>query len=112
MSYADQRIDRASNAFAAISVTGLDETAIVSAWKRGQGAEAAESREYIAAGTFGKRADAERLAAVLSRVGKTRIDADPDSFSVVLTPKDATSLDDLAELAWEAGAGSAFVVRD
>lgn len=116
LSYADERIAGAARAFAAIdpAMTAAD---VVASWKRlNAGApgscEDAGTGEYVAAGTFADRAAAEALAARLSRFGSASVEADADSFSVVLTADGRNGTDELAELAWENGAPDAFVVRD
>lgn len=116
MSYADERIAGAAQAFAALDRSGLTTDAVVASWKRlnGKGARAAvpAGGEYIAAATFAARAQADALAARLAAFGRAAVAADGDSYSVILSADGRNDIDRLAELAWANGAPDAFVVRD
>jgi len=108
MSYADERIASATQAFGALDASTLDPDAIVASWKRLNGGAA----EYVAAATFTSESEAQALATRLSDFGRATIEADGDAYSVILVPDGRFDTDRMAELAWENGAPDAFVIRD
>jgi rare lipoprotein A len=116
MSYADERIDTATRAFAALDRSGLTPEAVLASWKRlnGKGDRAVSEAavEYVAAGTFLKKADAAALAARLSAFGKVAVEADGGTWSVTLSSDGRNDVDRLARLAWDNGAPDAFMVRN
>jgi rare lipoprotein A len=115
MSYADERIDTATRAFAALDRSGLTSEAVLASWKRlnGKGDRAEQAAaEYVAAGTFLRKADAEALAARLAAFGKVAVEADGGTWSVTLASDGRNDVDQLAQLAWANGAPDAFMVRD
>jgi len=116
MSYADERIAAATNAFSALGRAGLTEEAVLASWKRSNSGDDRASSQpqgaYVAAGTFRARAQADALAARLSAFGRISIAADGDSYSVQLSADGRNDLDTLARLAWSNGAPDAFIVRD
>jgi rare lipoprotein A len=111
LSYADERIATATAAFKALDRSQMTPADIVASWKRANAAAAGdETTQYVAAGTFADRRQAEALAAKLSLFGKATVEADADSYSVVLSADGRNDIDRLAELAWENGAPDAFIV--
>lgn len=111
LSYADDRVASAVQALSTLDVSDMSADDVVASWKRQNGA-AAKPGEYVAAGTFASRREAETLAGRLAAFGKVRIEADADSHSVVVSSDGRHGIDRLAELAWQNGAPDAFVVHD
>ena len=122
MSYADERIDTATRAFASLDRSGLTEAAVLASWKRLNGTgdraapqvagEGTAAQEYVAAGTFPRKADAAALAARLAAFGHVAVVAGGGSWSVTLWSDGRNDVDRLAQLAWTNGAPDAFMVRD
>ncbi|WP_287370094.1 septal ring lytic transglycosylase RlpA family protein, partial [Mesorhizobium sp.] len=115
LSYADERVQRASNVFAALDGAGMSPAEILRSWKR-QTPPAASATSYIAAGSFEDAAEAQRVAARLSSFGKTEIERSEfegkDWYSVNLYPDGHGSLDEMLQAAWSHGAPDALVVRN
>ncbi|RUV30567.1 MULTISPECIES: septal ring lytic transglycosylase RlpA family protein [unclassified Mesorhizobium] len=115
LSYADERVQRASNVFAALDGAGMSPAEILRSWKR-QTPPAASATSYIAAGSFEDTAEAQRVAARLSSFGKTEIERSEfegkDWYSVNLYPDGHGSLDEMLQAAWSHGAPDALVVRN
>lgn len=116
MSYADERIDAAARAFAALDGSGLTPGAVLASWKRlngtGDPVMPEADAEYVAAGTFRERAAAMALAARLAAFGEVAVEADGGTWSVTLASDGRNDVDRLARLAWENGAPDAFMVRN
>lgn len=115
LSYADERVVAASQAFSALDASsGLSPDAIVASWKRMKGtADVGQGEgDYVAAGTFGTRDEAGALATRLAAFGRVSIEADAGSFSVVLATDGRGDIDELVRHAWENGAPDAFIVHD
>ena len=115
LSYADERVASAAQAFAAFGAPEMKADDIVASWKRLNGDNQTPdeaSGEYVAAATLTSRSEAEALAVRLSAFGRVTIESDADSYSVRLSADGRNGIDRLAELAWENGAPDAFVVRD
>ena len=76
----------------------------------------AGSAEYVAAGTFAERAEADRIAASLDGIGRISIEKSEDAtgiwYSVAIHSDGRHSLDDILQAAWDNGAGDALVVHD
>ncbi|RWF77297.1 MAG: septal ring lytic transglycosylase RlpA family protein [Mesorhizobium sp.] len=115
LSYADERVQRASNVFAALDGAGMSPAEILRSWKR-QTPPAASATSYIAAGSFEDAAEAQRVAARLSSFGKSEIERSEfegkDWYSVNLYPDGHGSLDEMLQAAWSHGAPDALVVRN
>ncbi|UVK36968.1 septal ring lytic transglycosylase RlpA family protein [Mesorhizobium sp. AR10] len=115
LSYADDRVHRASDVFAALGGDGMSPADVLQSWKR-QAPSAGSPTEYVAAGSFEDAAEAKRVAAELSGFGKTEIQRSAldgkDWYSVNLYPDGHGSLDDLLQAAWSHGAPDALVVRN
>lgn len=115
LSYADERVQRASNVFAALDGAGMSPAEILRSWKR-QAPPAASPTDYIAAGSYEDAAEAQRVAAQLSSFGKTEIQRSEfegkDWSSVNLYPDGDGSLDEMLQAAWSHGAPDALVVRN
>ncbi|MER8546962.1 septal ring lytic transglycosylase RlpA family protein [Mesorhizobium sp. M0684] len=115
LSYADERVQRASNAFAGLDRTGMSSAELLQSWKR-QAPPAGSPTAYVAAGSFENAAEAERVAAQLSSFGKTEIQrSEPegkDWYSVNLFANGRGSLDEMLQAAWSHGAPDALAVRN
>lgn len=118
LSYADERVKRASDPFAAFDGNALDGERIVSSWKK-QSAVTAGSMSggaFVAAGTFSTEAEADSVADGLSALGRASLEKSSfdgrDWFTVNLYADGRASLDELLSAAWAHGAPDAMVVRD
>jgi rare lipoprotein A len=115
LSYADERVERASNAFAALGGDGMSPADLLQSWKR-QSPSAGSPTDYVAAGSFEDAADAKRVAAQLAAFGKIEIQRSEldgeDWYSVNLYPDGHRNLDDLLQAAWSHGAPDALAVRN
>jgi len=113
MSYADQRVAAAASPFEAVDRGGLTDEQVAE-WKRQN--PVAGSAEYVAAGTFAERAEADRIAASLDGIGRISIEKSEDAtgiwYSVAIHSDGRHSLDDILQAAWDNGAGDALVVHD
>jgi rare lipoprotein A len=111
LSYADERVQRAWGAFAALDETGS------SAWKQATSADGSKgASSYIAVGTYASAVEAKAMASTLTGFGKSEIqqsnrDGKP-WYSVNLYPDGHGNLDDLLQAAWSRGAPDALAVRD
>jgi rare lipoprotein A len=116
LSYADERVQRGSNAFAMLDGNAMSPAEILQSWKRPDVPSPDSHTEYVAAGSFEDAAEAKRVAAQLSGFGKTEIqrsDLDgKDWYSVNLYPNGHGSLDEMLQAAWSHGAPDALVVRN
>lgn len=113
MSYADQRIAAAASPFEALDRGGLNDQQIAE-WRRQN--PAADGAEYVAAGTFDRRSEADRIAASLDGIGRISIEKSEDAtgtwYSVAIRSDGRHSLDEILQAAWDNGAGDALVVHD
>ena len=121
MSYADERVESAAQAFAAMDGATMSSDDVASSWKRlnpvAKVPVQPESHDaYLAAGTFSSKAEAARVAAAFAGHGRVKTDETVDNgtrwYSVNVYPSGSETTDDLLELAWAHGAPDAFVVRD
>ncbi|RUV66615.1 MAG: septal ring lytic transglycosylase RlpA family protein [Mesorhizobium sp.] len=116
LSYADERVQRASHVFAALDGAGMSPAEILRSWKRQAPPAGSPTEDYIAAGSFEDAAEAQRVAARLSSFGKTEIQRSEfegkDWYSVNLYPDGHGSLDEMLQAAWSRGAPDALVVRN
>jgi rare lipoprotein A len=118
MSYADERISKATNAFAAMEGSRMSAADVAHSWKKlnPNVAPADLTEAYIAAGTFPTKAQANRIAKLLSGVGRARIETaivgGAKLYTVNLYADGHASLDNLLEKAWGSGAPDAVVVRN
>jgi rare lipoprotein A len=114
LSYADERIDRAANAFDALDGR-LSAAAVVQSWKR-LNPNGNPANRYVAAGTFDNDGEAGRIAKNLARFGRIEIERSAldghDWYSVNLYPDGRGDLDALLQAAWSHGAPEALAVRD
>lgn len=114
LSYADERVDRAANAFAAVD-NRLSSAAVVQSWKR-LNPNGNPTGQYVAAGTFDTESEARRIAKNLPGFGKVEIERSMldgrDWYSVNLYPGGQRDLDALLKAAWSHGAPDALAVRD
>jgi rare lipoprotein A len=115
MSYADSRVKQAATPFEALDKAGLSEDQ-VAAWKRQNLSAAIGRDEYVAAGTFADKAEADRIAAALDGAGRISIERSEDStgtwYSVEIRSDGSRSLDEIMQAAWDNGAPDALAVRD
>ncbi|MGB3387940.1 MAG: septal ring lytic transglycosylase RlpA family protein [Pseudaminobacter sp.] len=117
MSYADDRVRSAADAFAALD-GGMTSADIARSWKRLNpgAAPQALSQPYVAVGTFEARAEAERLAGTLSKVGRVTVEkSEIDGawlYTVNLYANGRASLDEMLATAWSSGASDAMTVRN
>ncbi len=116
LSYADERIERAAGAFAALDTAAMTPADVAASWKRLNPAAGAPGRAYIAAGAFDTQAQARQIAAQLGAFGKVEIrSAERDGrlwHSVDLYQDGRSGLDAMLQAAWAHGAPDALAVRD
>jgi rare lipoprotein A len=114
LSYADERVGRAANAFAALD-NRLSSAAVVQSWKQ-QNPNGNPADDYVAAGTFDSQGEARQIARNLAEFGKVEIEQTAldgrDWYSVNLYPDGHGNLDALLQAAWSHGAPDALAVRD
>ncbi|RWB05444.1 MAG: septal ring lytic transglycosylase RlpA family protein [Mesorhizobium sp.] len=115
LSYADERVERASNAFAALGGDGMSPADVLQSWKR-QPPPAGPSTAYVAAGSFEDAGEAKRIAAQLAAFGKIEIQRSEldgeDWYSVNLYLDGHRNLDEMLQAAWSHGAPDALAVRN
>lgn len=119
MSYAEQRMTRASSAFDALEGAHMTPADVEASWKRINEAsgQASPAEAYVAAGSFTDRAEAERLAEALAPFGRTAFETVGFGTGAVYSVNlyadgRGSSLDDLLQSAWTHGAPDALAVRD
>jgi rare lipoprotein A len=119
LSYADERIERAAGAFAALDKAGMTPADVEASWKRlnaSRPGAAASSRDYVAAGSFETDRQARAVAGQLEAYGRVEIQtAELDGrqwHTVNLYANGRASLDEMLEAAWSHGAPDALAVRD
>ncbi|RUX80025.1 septal ring lytic transglycosylase RlpA family protein, partial [Mesorhizobium sp. M7A.F.Ca.CA.004.08.1.1] len=100
LSYADERVERASSAFAAMGGDGMSPADVLQSWKR-QPPPAGPSTDYVAAGSFEDAGEAKRIAAQLAAFGKIEIQRSEldgeDWYSVNLYPDGHRNLDEMLQ---------------
>ncbi len=110
LSYADSRIAAASSAIEAAVAPAVSEGDVRASWKRMGGVSSAPaSGDYVLAGTYASRAEADRMAAALAGLGRISMTIEADALTVELRGADTAHL---AELACGRGAEDAFLVRE
>ncbi|MGE3308003.1 MAG: septal ring lytic transglycosylase RlpA family protein, partial [Rhizobiaceae bacterium] len=113
-SYADERVKRASNAFASFDRVAAPLTPDEMSTASTEGGD--NDADYIAAGAFGSRAEAEKVAAALASMGRPAIAPSAHDggtwYELTIMPDGRASIDDLLEAAWQNGAPDALTVRD
>ena len=118
LSYAEDRKQGSTSAFAALDGHGLTADEAVQSWKRMNPGvtELRATEPYVAAGSFTAAAEAESLARVLAAFGGVEIEkSDIDGtvwYSVNLRTDGRTSLDEMLKAAWANGASDAMTIRD
>jgi len=114
LSYADERVGRAAQAFAALDGTMTPDD-VAQSWKR-RNPGASVSAGYVAAGSYGKAGEADAVARRLAGYGKVEIERAALGggvwYSVNLYPDGRHGLDDMLQAAWTHGAPDALAVRD
>lgn len=115
LSYADERIQSAVEAFSAVDRGAMTPQAIVSSWKRANPTQTS-SGDYIAAGAYRTEAEAQHVARRLSGVGKvviTRTEGEgAEWYAVEIYADGHAKLDTILQSAWKNGAPDALVVRN
>jgi rare lipoprotein A len=114
MSYADSRVKQAATPFDALDNGGLSDDE-VAAWKRQNPGAGGGRDDYVAAGTFSDKAEAERVAAALHGTGRVSIERSEEptgTWYSVEVRSDGRPLDDILQAAWDSGATDALAVRD
>jgi rare lipoprotein A len=119
LSYADERIESATRAFAAMGKAGMTADDVAASWKRlnpGKAGGTDIAGDYIAAGAFENAAEARRVDDELAQFGKVEIQpAQLDGktwYSVNLYQNGQAGLDAMLQAAWTHGAPDALVVRN
>jgi rare lipoprotein A len=113
LSYADERVQTAWGAFAALDKG----RAAATGWKQAdRPADASSADDYIAAGTYQTAAEAQKVASKLSGIGRSVIERTRHDgkvwYSVNLYPTGSDNLDTMLQSAWSHGAPDALAVRD
>ncbi|MCT7375398.1 septal ring lytic transglycosylase RlpA family protein [Chelativorans salis] len=115
LSYADQRVQAASQAFDAILRPELDGEALAAWWARKQ-EDRPQEAAVVNLGTWASRREAESVIDALSTHGQIRIEEaemQGDTFyALSLVPGGDADLNEVLRAAWAAGAVDAFTVRD
>lgn len=115
LSYADERVGRAAQAFAALDGGAMTSGDLAQAWKR-RNPDAVGSTDYIVAGSYDNEVEARNVAARLASYGKVEIQRTTVDgiawYTVDLHPDGHGSLDDMLQAAWTHGAHDALAVRD
>ncbi|MBB2973852.1 rare lipoprotein A [Mesorhizobium sp. RMAD-H1] len=111
--YADQRVAAANGVEVAAYASVLSSSAISDAWKKigMEKARAGEEHEYVDAGFFSDKEEADRIAAALAPYGRIQRTNVPTGNGELYGVTVAGSSDALLKAAWAAGATDAFVVR-
>lgn len=118
LSYADERVRSASEAFAALERPTASSADVVRSWKQQNPALSPDENHggYVAAGSYEDAGQAKRIAAELAAYGKTEIEPSALDgktwYSVNLYPNGHGNLDDMLQAAWSHGAPDALAVRD
>jgi len=118
LSYADDRVGRASNPFAGFDAPALTSDRIVASWKKQSAITAGSMGDgaFVAAGTFATEAEANAVAKNLSSVGRTSLEVSTldgsDWFTLNVYADGRASLDELLAAAWQNGASDAIIVRE
>ncbi|MGS1093248.1 septal ring lytic transglycosylase RlpA family protein [Aquamicrobium terrae] len=115
LSYADERIASAAQAFAALDGNGLTSQAVAASWKRDNPGQAGPG-DYIAAGTFDSASAAREVARRLSGIGKVTVKRSMaggrEWHAVEVYADGHADLDTMLQAAWASGAPDALVVRN
>ncbi|WP_159585806.1 septal ring lytic transglycosylase RlpA family protein [Chelativorans xinjiangense] len=115
LSYADQRVQAASQAFDAILEPEFDGEALAAWWGRKQGNRPQETA-VVNLGTWASRREAEGVVDALSEHGRIRAEeAEREGatfYALSLVPGGDADLNEVLRAAWAAGAVDAFTVRD
>lgn len=121
LSYADQRVRRASSPFDALMRRDgerMTPKEIVASWKREKPGRPARGDRpvYVLVGAFSSADAAARQAARLERFGRPEVEtaalAGRQVYSVSLYPDGRASIDAMLREAWAGGASGAMTVRE
>ncbi|MFC5386767.1 septal ring lytic transglycosylase RlpA family protein [Aquamicrobium segne] len=114
LSYADERISSAAQAFDAVDRSGLTAQAVSASWKANNAR--VPGADYVVAGSFENSGAARQLAERLSSLGKISISQSDFEgrtwHSVEIYDDGHASLDAILLAAWKNGAPDALVVRN
>lgn len=116
LSYADQRVLAAAEAFDSVVNPELDAERVSTWWrKKGQEQEATFGGDVVNLGSWSSKRDAERIAHELAGFGSIAMAvsdvAGQRLYSLSLEPGSDVSTDETLRAAWAVGASDAFVVR-
>lgn len=116
LSYADQRVSAAAEAFDAILNPQLDTDAISGWWARRNSTEpAAFEGPYINLGSWQSRQSADRFLRKLSDLGRIILEEangpNGSLYVASLVPASGGDIDETLRAVWSAGATDAFVIR-
>lgn len=119
LSYADERVRRASQAFSSIMHSGMTAQDVANSWKRTNvttQAAVAPVRGYISVGTWHSEKAALGEMRKLGAYGKVAMELSREQgralYSLNLYPDGRYGLDAMLEAAWQSGAANAFAVHD
>ncbi len=117
LSYTQEPVSRAAKAFEALERPVMTADDVVRSWNRQHGSISdREAGGFIAAGSFTDAGEAERLAGLLSSLGRVVLEAaDADGvkwYSVNVYPDGRGSVDEMLQTAWSLGATDAMTVRE
>jgi len=117
LSYADERVNAASQIFDSVVKPDLDAKAVAEWWSRHGGQEPqANQGPFINLGTWTSREDAESIVRSLASLGRPTMEETfgPDGrlYVLSLAPDGHADLNSMLQAAWAAGAVDAFIVRD
>ena len=114
LSYADERVRRASLALDNLAQGGASAELASKLGQRYAKPVAHDAGPYIAVGTFPDEPSARLAANALDGMGKVAIETDwrGEGFSVSVHPDGRRALDDILQAAWSAGATDAMTIRE
>lgn len=118
LSYADQRVRNASQAFDTILNPKFDGQALAAWWEasNGQQVDGSIDGPFVNLGVWSSRQEMEGVIRALSAYGRINIEQTQGQgaqlYALSLLPRGDADLDQALRAAWAAGAVDAFVVRD
>ncbi|MBN7756391.1 septal ring lytic transglycosylase RlpA family protein [Nitratireductor aquimarinus] len=120
LSYADQRVSAAAGAFDNVLRSDLQSQDVARWWRQKQpgaaGQGASDDLAFINIGTWQSEAEAKAQAEKLAGFGQLKFETVSDDagtlyYTLAVTPQDQSSIDQVLQAAWNAGAADAFIVR-
>ena len=118
MSYADDRVSSAIQAFTAFDKHSMTANDVIQSWKRQQpaGITGKTGGAYVALGSFESYKQADALVRTFSMQGHTVLERSEAGgatwYSVSVYPDGRRDLDGLLEMAWAEGAPDAITIRE